>query len=90
MYVCLTNMNEDAKMNKEKFGPGILHQLLEVAQKYWGDEARKSAVISKILKGLKVPTNCSALGEPMLNEEVPTNKEPCSSVRERLNGCQTN
>lgn len=47
------------KMSEEELEPAISGQLVEVALKYWADDARKPAVVSKIPEGLKVPNNCS-------------------------------
>ena len=42
------------KMIKREVGPVISGQLAEMAHKYWADEAKKSAVVSKIM-GAKSP-----------------------------------
>ena len=42
--------------------------------KYWADEAKKPAVVSKIMEGLKVPSNCTVLRVPLLNEAVARNR----------------
>ena len=62
------------KMSEEEVGPAISGQLAEVAHKYWADEAKKPAVNSKIMKGLKVPSNCTVLRVPVLNEAVSRNR----------------
>ena len=58
------------KMSEEDVGPAISSQLAEVTHKYWTDEAKKPAVFSKIMEGLKVPSNCTVLRVPVLNEAV--------------------
>ena len=58
------------KMSEEDVGPAISNQLAEVTHKYWTDEAKKPAVFSKIMEGLKVPSNCTVLRVPVLNEAV--------------------
>ena len=62
------------KMSEEEVGPAISGQLAEVAHKYWADEAKKPAVVSKIMEGLKVPSNCTVLRVPVLNEAVARNR----------------
>ena len=62
------------RMSEEKVGLAISGQLAEVAHKYWADEAKKPAVVSKILEGLKVPSNCTILRVPVLNEAVARNR----------------
>ena len=58
------------KMSKEEVGLAISCQLAEVAHKYSADKAKKPAVVSKIMEGLKVPSNCSVLTVPVLNQVV--------------------
>ena len=36
--------------------------------KYWSEEYKISVVVNKILDGLKIPTNCSGIRVPILNE----------------------
>ena len=62
------------KMSEEEVGPAISGQLAEVAHKYWADEAKKPAVVSKIMEGLKVHSNCTVLRVPVLNEAVARNR----------------
>ena len=62
------------KMSEEEVGPAISGQLAEVAHKYWPDEAKKPAAVSKIMEGLKVPRNCTVLRVPVLNEAVTRNR----------------
>ena len=62
------------KMSKEEVGRAISSQLDEMAHKYWADEAKKPAVLSKIMEGLKVPSNCTVLRVPVLNEAVARNR----------------
>ena len=62
------------KMSEEEVGPAISGQLAEVAHKYWADEAKKPAAVSKIMEGLKVPRNCTVLRVPMVNEAVTRNR----------------
>ena len=62
------------KMSEEEVGPAISGQLAEVAHKYWADEAKKPAAVSKIMEGLKVPRNCTVLRVPVLNEAVTRNR----------------
>ena len=62
------------KMSEEEGGPAISGQLAEVTHKYWADEAKKPAVVSKIVEGLKVPSNCKVLRVPVLNEAVARNR----------------
>ena len=38
--------------------------------KYWSEEYKISVVVNKILDGLKIPTNCSGIRVPILNEAV--------------------
>ena len=45
-----------------------------MAHKYWADEAKKPAVISKIMEGLKVHSNCTVLRVPVLNDAVARNR----------------
>ena len=61
------------KMNEEEVGPAISGQVAEVAHKYWADEAKKPAVVSKTMEGLKVPSNCTVFRVPVLNEAVVRN-----------------
>ena len=62
------------KMSKEEVGRAISSQLDEMAHKYWADEAKKPVVLSKIMEGLKVPSNCTVLRVPVLNEAVARNR----------------
>ena len=61
------------KMSEEEFGPAISGQLAEVAQKYWTDKVKKPAVVSKIMEGLKVLSNCRVLRILVLNKAVARN-----------------
>ena len=61
------------KMSEEEVEPAISSQLAEVAHKYWADEAKKPAVVSKTMEGLKVPSNCTVFRVPVLNEAVARN-----------------
>ena len=63
-----------AKMSEEEVGPAISGQLAEVAHNYGDDEAKKPAVVSKIMEGLKIPSNCTVLRVPVLNEAVARNR----------------
>ena len=63
------------KMSEEEVGPPISGQLSEVAYKYWAHEAKKPAVVSKIMEVLKVPSNCMVLRVPVLNEAVARNRK---------------
>ena len=63
-----------AKMSEEEVGPAISGQLAEVAHNYGDDEAKKPAVVSKIMEGLKIPSNCTVLRVPVLNETVARNR----------------
>ena len=45
-----------------------------MAHKYWADETKKPAVVSKVMEGLKVPCNCTVLRVPVLNEVVARNR----------------
>ena len=56
------------KRRKEELGPVIPNQLPEVAMKYRSEEYKISVVVNKILDGLKIPTNCSGIRVPILNE----------------------
>ena len=58
------------KRRKEELGPVIPNQLPEVAMKYRSEEYKISVVVNKILDGLKIPTNCSGIRVPILNEAV--------------------
>ena len=58
------------KMSEEEVGPAISDQLAEVAHKYWADEAKNPAIVSKIMEGLEVSSNCKVLGVPVLNEAI--------------------
>ena len=58
------------KMSEEEVGPAISGQLAEVPHKYWADEAKKPAAVSKIMEGLKVHSNCTVLRIPVPNEAV--------------------
>ena len=62
------------KMSEEEVGPAISGQLAEVSHKYLADEAKNPAVVSKIMEGLKVPSNCMVLRVPVLNEAVERNR----------------
>ena len=62
------------KMSEEEVGPAISGQLAEVAHKYWADEAKKAAAVSKIMEGLKASRNCTVLRVPVLNEAVTRNR----------------
>ena len=62
------------KMSDEEIGPAISSQLAEVTHKYWADKAKKPAVISKIMDGLKVHSNCAVLRVPVLNDAVARNR----------------
>ena len=61
-------------MSEEEVGPAISGQLAEVAHKYWTDEGKKPAVLSKIREGLKVPSKCTVLRVLVLNEAVARNR----------------
>ena len=61
-------------MSEEEVGPAISSQLAEVAHKYWADEAKKAAAVSKIMEGLKASRNCTVLRVPVLNEAVTRNR----------------
>ena len=63
-----------AKMREEEVGPAVSGQLAEVTHKYWADEAKKPAVVSKIMEELKIPSNCTVLRVPVLNEAVARNR----------------
>ena len=43
--------------------------------KYWSEESKNSAVVNKILDGLKIPANCSVIRVPILNEAVAKNRK---------------
>ena len=58
------------KMSEEEVGPAISDQLAEVAHKYWADEAKNPAIVSKIMEGLEVSSNFKVLGVPVLNEAI--------------------
>ena len=62
------------KMGEEEVGPAIFGQLAEVVHKYWTDEAKKPAVVSKMMEKLKVPSNCTVSRVPVLNEAVARNR----------------
>ena len=62
------------KMSEEEVGPVISGRLAEVAHKYWADEAKKPAVVSKIMEWLKLPSNFTVLRVPVLNEAVARNR----------------
>lgn len=74
-------------MGKTKLRPGISSQFPLVALVYLTDEARKPAVVTKILELLRVPNNGSNLWVSMLNDAVAGNKSR-TSIRERTNGYQ--
>ena len=61
-------------MSEEEVGPAISGRLTEVAHKYWADKAKKPTVVSKIMEWLKVPSNCTFLRVPVLNEAVARNR----------------
>ena len=61
-------------MCEEEVGPAISGRLTEVAHKYWADKAKKPTVASKIMEWLKVPSNCTFLRVPVLNEAVARNR----------------
>ena len=58
------------KVSEEEVGPAISGQLAEVALKYWADEAKNPAVVSKMMEGLEISSNCKVLGVPVLNEAI--------------------
>ena len=63
------------KMSEEELGPAISSQLAEVAMKYWSEESKNPAVVTKILDRLKIPANCSGICVPILNEVVAKNRK---------------
>ena len=63
------------KMSEEELGSAISSQLAEVAMKYWSEESKNPLVVTKILDGLKIPTNCSGICVPILNEAVAKNRK---------------
>ena len=63
------------KMSEEELGPAISSQLAEVAMKYWSEESKNHVVVNKILDGLKIPSNCSGVRVPILNEAVAKNRK---------------
>ena len=63
------------KMSEEELGTVISSQLAEVAMKYWSEESKNPVVVNKILAGLKIPANCSAICVPTLNEAVAKNRK---------------
>ena len=72
--VSILDETDKEKMSEEEVGPAISGQLAEVAHKYGDDEAKKPAVVSKIMEGLKIPSNCTVLRVPVLNEAVARNR----------------
>ena len=74
-------------MGKTKLRPGISSQFPLVALVYRTDEARKPAVVSKIMELLRLPNNGSNFWVPILNDAVTGNKSR-TSIRERTNGYQ--
>ena len=63
------------KMSEEELGPPISSQLAVVAMKYWSEGSKNPVVVDKILDGLKIPANCSAIHVPILNEAVAKNRK---------------
>ena len=72
--VSILDETDKKKMSEEEVGPAISGQLAEVAHNYGDDEAKKPAVVSKIMEGLKIPSNCTVLRVPVLNEAVARNR----------------
>ena len=65
---------DETDKSEEEVGPAISGQLAEVAHNYGADEAKKPAVVSKIMEGLKIRSNCTVLRVPVLNEAVARNR----------------
>ena len=72
--VSILDETDKKKMSEEEVGPAISGQLAEVAHKYWTNEAKKPAVVSKIMEGLKFRSNCTVLRAPVLNQAVDRNR----------------
>ena len=68
-------------MSEEELGTVISSQLAEVAMKYWSEESKNPVVVNKILAGLKIPANCSAICVPTLNEAVAKNRKLCNFIK---------
>ena len=43
--------------------------------KYWSKESKNSVVVNKLLKGLKIPANCSNVRVPILHKAVAKNRK---------------
>ena len=72
--VSILDETDKKEMSEEEVGPAISGQLAEVAHKYWTNEAKKPAVVSKIMEGLKFRSNCTVLRAPVLNQAVDRNR----------------
>ena len=57
-------------MSQEELVPAISSQLAEMVMKYWSKKSKNPVEVNKILDDLIIPTNCSGIRVPILNEAV--------------------
>ena len=57
-------------MSQEELVPAISSQLAEMVMKHWSKKSKNPVEVNKILDDLIIPTNCSGIRVPILNEAV--------------------
>ena len=76
------------KMSEEELEPAISSHSAEMAMKYWSEESKNPAVVNKIPDGLNIPTICSGIRLPILNEAVAKIGKLCHFIKELIRDYQ--